>query len=211
MGCRETFFAPARRKVQYFAHFELAGAIFLSHRHPTGPHGATQGRTLFHTTPRAPPAWQTPKKPQNPTAIPVGGMAWPDNEPTRQTTGYHTQRPGPTGVEGAGGTGCGARGRWRGLTGQRADAPSHTPAHQAPQVRRAPEGPEVQAAVGGGGAWLRCPWAVVGPGRASRRRAERSSRRGRLAGGPPPTGTQSSPGRSNTSIHSFTATCRKVI
>ena len=42
-------------------------------------------------------------------------------------------------------------------------------------------------------AWLRCPWAVAGPGRASRRRAERSSRRGRLAGGPPPTGAQSSP------------------
>ena len=42
-------------------------------------------------------------------------------------------------------------------------------------------------------AWLRCPWAAAGPGRASRRRAERSSRRGRLAGGPPPTGTQSSP------------------
>ena len=44
-------------------------------------------------------------------------------------------------------------------------------------------------------AWLWCPWAVAGPGRASRRRAERSSRRGRLAGGPPPTGTQSSPAR----------------
>ena len=40
---------------------------------------------------------------------------------------------------------------------------------------------------------LRCPWAVAGPGRASRRRAERSSRRGRRAGGPPPTGTPSSP------------------
>ena len=51
--------------------------------------------------------------------------------------------------------------------------------------------------VGGAGgrerAWLRCPWAVAGPGRASRRRAGRSSRRGRLAGGPPPTGTPSSP------------------
>ena len=33
----------------------------------------------------------------------------------------------------------------------------------------------------------------AGPGRASRRRAERSSQRGRLAGGPPPTGTPSSP------------------
>ena len=40
----------------------------------------------------------------------------------------------------------------------------------------------------------RCRWAVAGPGRASRRRAERSSRRGRLAGGPPPTGTHSGRG-----------------
>ena len=48
---------------------------------------------------------------------------------------------------------------------------------------------------GYGGAWLRRPWAVAGPGRASRRRAERSSRRGRRAGGPPPTGAQSSPAR----------------
>ena len=47
-------------------------------------------------------------------------------------------------------------------------------------------------------AWLRCPWAAAGPGRASRRRAERSSRRGRLAGGPPPTGTTSSPARQHT-------------
>ena len=36
-----------------------------------------------------------------------------------------------------------------------------------------------------------CPWAVARPVRASRRRAERSSQRGRLAGGPPPTGTHS--------------------
>ena len=42
---------------------------------------------------------------------------------------------------------------------------------------------------------LRRPWAAAGPGRASRRRAERSSQRGRLAGGPPPTGAQSSPAR----------------
>ena len=41
---------------------------------------------------------------------------------------------------------------------------------------------------------LRCPWAAAGPGRASRRRTERSSRRGRLAGGPPPTGTHSGRG-----------------
>ncbi len=140
---------------------------------------------------------------------------------------------GPTGVEGAGGTGgpgCGARGRWWGLAGQRVDAPSHQSVHQAPQVWRAPEGLEGLAAVpvGGGGAWpdnestrratnqytrhhrcggrrrdwrawLRCPWAVAGPGRASSRRAEPlGSRRGRRAGGPPPTGTQSSPAQQGT-------------
>ena len=33
---------------------------------------------------------------------------------------------------------------------------------------------------------LRCRWAAAGPGRASRRRAERSSRRGRRAGGQAP-------------------------
>ena len=41
----------------------------------------------------------------------------------------------------------------------------------------------------------RCPWTAAGPGRASRRRAERRSRRGRRAGGPPPTGTYSDPAR----------------
>ena len=68
----------------------------------------------------------------------------------------------PTGVEGAGRPGCGARGRWRGLAGLRGDAQSHTSAHQAPQVGRAPEGPGARASlqtrglaavpVGGGGA-----------------------------------------------------------
>ena len=56
---------------------------------------------------------------------------------------------------------------------------------QAPPVWRMPVGPEDLAAVlvGGGRAW---------PGFEPTRRAE-GSRRGRLAGGPPPTGTTSSP------------------
>ena len=60
--------------------------------------------------------------------------------------------------------------------------PTGTHSDQAPQVWRAPEDPW---------AWLRCPWAGAGPGRTTRRRAERSSQRGRLAGGSPPTGTHS--------------------
>ena len=81
---------------------------------------------------------------QDPDAIPVaGGGAWPDDQWAADVTNVST--PGPTGVEGAGGTGgpdCSARGRRRGLAGQRADAPSHTSVHQAPPVWRAPEGPE---------------------------------------------------------------------
>ena len=77
-------------------------------------------------------------------------------------------------MEGTGGPGRGAGGRRRGLAGL-------VQAPQVPPVWRARR------------AWPRCRWAAAGPGRASRRRAERSSRRGRLAGGPPPTGTPSSP------------------
>ena len=119
--------------------------------------------------------------------------------PLGRETGYpgggtHTVGPGRTshsntsaaGMEGAGGhggPGCGARGRRRGLAGLRGDAPSHAQRHKRRRCggcRRARR------------ARLRGPWAAAGPGRASRRRAERSSRRGRLAGGPPPTGTPSS-------------------
>ena len=112
---------------------------------------------------------------------------------------------------------------------RRVELPNSDP---APQVWRAPEGPEGLAAVpvGGGGAWSRCRWVAAGPGRASRsttpsrqarvwrsrgraaahRHTQRpgpsrqgsgarntsgatsiNTRRRRLAGGPPPTGTQS--------------------
>ena len=74
----------------------------------------------------------------------------------------------------------GSRGAWRGFPDD-ADHHQHTRPHWCGGRRRDRR------------AWLRCPWAVAGPGRASSRRAERSSRRGRLAGGPPPTGTTSSP------------------
>ena len=81
--------------------------------------------------------------------------------------------------------GCGARRRWRGLAGQRVDAPSHTSAtrrHRCGGRRRDRR------------AWPRCRWVAAGPGRASR--STTPSRRlacGDLAGGPPPTGTHSGP------------------
>ena len=72
------------------------------------------------------------------------------------------------------GTRCGARGRRQGLT----ETGSAPPDRRSLRGLRDP---------------LRCPWAAAGPGRASRRRAERSSQRGRRAGGPPPTGIPSRP------------------
>ena len=91
---------------------------------------------------------------KKPLATPTGGGgAWPDNQPTRRAT---HQRPGAAGAEGAGGPGCGARGQWRRLTDNTLTT--------SPDRLEADAGP-------------------AGPGRASSRRAERSSWRGRLAGG----------------------------
>ena len=87
---------------------------------------------------------------------------------------------------------CGAGGRWRGLAGQRGDAPNRTPAHQAPRVWRAPEGPAA-VPVGGGRAW---------PGFETTRRAKLAARTasGRAAAhrhtqrpGPPAPGTPVGP------------------
>ena len=103
---------------------------------------------------QAPQVWRAPEGPEGLAAVPVGGGgAW--------TAPHSTE--GATGVEGAGGTrgpGCGARGRWRGLDG----TTQHRRRHRRGGRRRDRR------------AWLRCPWAVAGPGRASRRRAEPKAR-----------------------------------
>ena len=164
------------------------------------------------------------------------------SQASTQRTEPYVSTPNAAGVEGAKGICRCARGRWRGLSGLRGDAPNHTSVDQAPPVWRAPEGPEgtgglrerplraFRLACGdlAGGRARRRPehqrsrkqqaqslipaappvWRVpegpegtgkprtatsparleaaarpAGPGRASRRRAERSSRRGRRAGG----------------------------
>ena len=103
----EIFFAHAHPKWLIFDHFHLAGEIFLSQRHPERPPGATQGRSFFHAAPSGPQ--------REPAALPSRG----------------------------------AGGRWRGLAGQQADAPSQPTAHRAPLVWRAPEG-LAAVPVGGG-------------------------------------------------------------
>ena len=121
------------------------------------------------------------------------GGAWPDNKSTRRA---HISTPGTNGVEGAGGSGgpgCDTRGQWRGLAVLRDDAPSHTP---ATQHRRC------------GGrrwdrrAWLRCPWAAEGPGRASRSTTPSEARVWRSRGRPGPTAPETPVGQhSNTRHH----------
>ena len=95
----------------------------------------------------------------------------------------------------------GTNGRRQGLAGLRGDAPSEARGADGSRAGRHPPAHTATRHHWCGGrrrAWLRCPWAAAGPGRASRRRAERSSRCGRLAGGPPPTGTPSSPAPQHT-------------
>ena len=87
--------------------------------------------------------------------------AWPDNESTRRAklaartahgrvaTHRHTQRPGTTGVEGAGGTGGHGR-----ASRQRTETHTSMPVAADVEGRRRDRR-----------AWLRCPWAAAGPGR----------------------------------------------
>ena len=98
--------------------------------------------------------------------VPAKAMAVSDNRPSWPT-----------------GPGGGTRGRRLGLAGLRDDAPSHTPATQ----RRRCEGRRRDLP--------RCRWAVAGPGRASRRRAEPKARGadGSRAGRRPPAHTAAGP------------------
>ena len=87
------------------------------------------------------------------------------------------------------GPGCGARGRWRGLAGLRGDAPSEA---RSADGSRAGRRPPAHTAAGPDGAQNTS-------GAASNklnREFRLCRRRGRLAGGPPPTGTPSSPAHS---------------
>ena len=68
-----------------------------------------------------------------------GGGAWQG----------HSQRPSPTGAEGAGGTCRGAGGRWRGLAGLRGDAPSEA---RGADGSRAGRRPPAHTAAGASGA-----------------------------------------------------------
>ena len=143
-----------------------------------------QRRQGFHTT--GPPGLRPSSYPQPQCAQNADHLA--RNTPispifTEVVRSLGASLPSTGRLEGAGGTCRGAGGRWRGLAGLRDDAPSEA---------RGADGSRAGRRRGGRRRDLpRCRWAVAGPGRASRRRAERSSRRGRLAGGPPPTGTHS--------------------
>ena len=138
-----------------------------------GPGRASSRRAKLHNSTPAPLVWRAPEGPEG--------------------TG-ELQNAGP---------GRGAGGRWQGQGGPR-DRPLRA-AGSCVAISRAGRRPPAHTAArphrcGGRRrdwwAWLRCPWAAAGPGRASR--SITPSRRlacGDLAGGPPPTGTPRSPAR----------------
>ena len=114
-----------------------------------GPGRASRRRTQPHTATQAPPVWRVPEGPEG-----TGGLRADapiricHRAPLGREAGYpgggtHTVGPGrashsdtsAAGVEGAGGPGCGARGRRQGLAGL-------VTATQAPPVWRVPEGTE---------------------------------------------------------------------
>ena len=182
----ETLFAPARGS-------STTVEIFFAHAHSKW--------LIFDHFHRAGAIFLSQRHPERPPGA-MQGRSF-----------FHAAPSGPQ-REPAALPGCGARG-WRGLAGQRGDAPNHTPAHQAPLAWRAPEGPEGLAAVPAGGgawpdneathrttrqytrcrrcgwwrtsrrAWLRCRWAAAGPSRASRRHTDQR---------PSPTGVEGAGG-----------------
>ena len=170
--------------------------------------------------PAAPPAWRVPEGPDNLAAAPMGGgRAWPGFEGKLHHTQRHKRRRcggRRRAPEGQAAVPVGGGGAWPGFETTRraklaartargrAAAHGHTKQPGLARHTTRATGPDGAQNISGATsnktarpgcrrARLRCPWAAAGPGRASRRRAERSSQRGRLAGGPPPTGTPSSP------------------
>ena len=175
------------------------------HRRAAVPVGGGEAWPCFetahhHTAPQAPLVWRAPEGPEG-----TGGLR---DRPLR-AAGSRVAISRAAGPDGARNTSEAASNKLnrefrlhRRCGGRRRE-----------RVSRQTQG-LAAAPVGGGGAddaprhrrcggrrraRLRHPWAVAGPGRASRRRAERSSRRGRRAGGPPPTGAQSSPAQQGNS------------
>ena len=151
--------------------------MFLSLRKHVRHWSNPRGRYFFQSErdDRTTPVWRAP---EGTITAPVdGGGAWPGNTQTQAPPDW---RP-PRGLRGMAAVPVGS-GRTGRTTRRRIQPHTATRRHRCGGRRRAVRG-QAAVPVGGGGAW---------PGFETTRRAE-GSRRGRLAGGPPPTGTQSSP------------------
>ena len=165
--------------------------------HGCGTHGRRQGLAGLrgevppHTAPQAPPVWRAPEGPEGQgglrdrplraagSRVAISRAAGPDGaQNTSGATSNKTARPGRRKAR--------LRSPWAAAGPDRASRGSST-THSDTSAAG------VEGAGGSGGPGCGARGRGAGPGRASRRRAERSSQRGRLAGGPPPTGTPSSP------------------
>ena len=192
---------PPRPKHPKFTHFHRSGLRFgrfpTQHRsiggvgrprrdrrawlrHPwvvAGPGRASRRRTEPENSDQAPLVWRAP---EGSAAVPVGGGgAWPGIETTHRT---RKQRPGPTGVEGAegsGGPGRGAGGRWRGLAGLR-DRPLRAAGSRV-AISRAGRRPRAHQAARPNKAH-EAPGTPVGSEATTTRRPRRAARAGTVRG-----------------------------
>ena len=119
-GQRETTITSATEKRTQNAHFSPAKAMSVS----IGARPTRAKAMVVSVEARPTRAKATPVSRERFPMHTGHCGAWPSFNPTRRAT---DQRPSPTGVEGAGGSGgpgCDTRGRRRGLAGLRDDAPS---------------------------------------------------------------------------------------
>ena len=149
-------------------------------------------QALPNHTPPSPKSHVIPPGPHSSTAQKPRNINDPISKP-ETLSGELRAKLGVGSAMSAARAGRGARGRRSGLAGLREDAPNHTPAHQAPQVWRAPEGPE-----GTGGLRGAAPNEVRSPSLAGGRTLRRPEhpwghKQHQHVSGPPPTGTHSGP------------------
>ena len=131
---------------------------------------------------QAPPVWRAPEGLEDLTAAQVG-----DGGACQHTNDKPDRSGAPRGLRGLAAVLVGGGRAWSGFEIDHSERSSRV------AISRAGRRPPAHTAARPN----KTSHAAAGPGRASRRRAERSSRRGRRAGGPLPTGTHSGPAQQN--------------
>ena len=161
-GTTETAITSAPKNRTKNAHFSPAKAMAVSNHRASSPAAPTRSARGRRRDPISTHSHAIP--PTHTSRLDTQSLKFQAiHRATSRRAKPPVSTPRPTGVKGAGGPGCGTRGRRQGLARQHTDTPDRLEAAARP----------------------------AGPGRASNRRAKRSSRRGRRAAGRPRGGRRS--------------------